>query len=646
MIRFWFFALCLLFAERAEVSARTMLLDDRDGMVRSVAYSDTCIDPEHRYTLETIEAADACFRPTSRSAYGYTDAAVWIRLHVKNSTAKAMEYMVVSPYVNLRFIDVLVVYDDGVRERHRLGSLRPQSEHVIAYRAPLFKMDLNPGQEADIYIRHHSNGGVKVGWEFTPLEHFMTADAQAEQVFGFAIGVIFALIVYNLTLFLSLRESAYVYYVFFGLGSSVLLGSMHGFFLIHGFGIDKTVLLTLPTLAMVFNPIMLYMFVITFFDFKKTAPKLYVVLIALTSVLVATLLLTLPQLFGFDPIISRNVQNGFLPFYYLALLFVTLYAVYRRFSGSVFFLLAILMIEIMIIIGIVHFRGMVTFSLPIIYYTAAFVTLEMLFVSLALSNKVGIIDRQRQQAEKILLEQVRFRSIGNAIAELVHQIKVPIAQLGAVSMRLSMMFEKHASTLGKEDAETAGELEKIVHFLDDSVSRMHRHYRQSDVGKPYDVAEAVQAGIGMFDHRLMLRGVQLKTSLQPCRSIGTSMTLQNVMIAVIEDALDILHERRISNPLIRVDVYRERKDIVVAVTDNAGGIRAKNPNDVFTMYYSDKDTKGFGIGLALAKNMVEVQLGGTIRAENAPQGACFVITLPLTGEEATAATDQRDTDGH
>lgn len=80
---------------------------------------------------------------------------------------------------------------------------------------------------------------------------------------------------------------------------------------------------------------------------------------------------------------------------------------------------------------------------------------------------------------------------------------------------------------------------------------------------------------------------------------------------------------------IRVSCTRENGGIVVTVSDNGCGISSEALPHIFDKFYQEDSshaTKGNGLGLPLAKRIVELY-GGTISAQSAEQGAVFIVKL-------------------
>jgi signal transduction histidine kinase len=99
--------------------------------------------------------------------------------------------------------------------------------------------------------------------------------------------------------------------------------------------------------------------------------------------------------------------------------------------------------------------------------------------------------------------------------------------------------------------------------------------------------------------------------------------MERAMENIIRNALEV------SQPGDRVEVragYQDR-GWVFAVTDQGAGIPAKDLSSVFDPFFTTK-AKGTGLGLAMARNIVEAHKG-SVRAENIPSGgARFEIKVP------------------
>ena len=84
------------------------------------------------------------------------------------------------------------------------------------------------------------------------------------------------------------------------------------------------------------------------------------------------------------------------------------------------------------------------------------------------------------------------------------------------------------------------------------------------------------------------------------------------------------------NKLISVTSYKDDSNIIMEISDNAGGIPKKIIGQIFDPYFSTKKNKnGTGLGLYMSKSIIEKQGNGILGVRNENNGAIFSITLPI-----------------
>jgi len=105
--------------------------------------------------------------------------------------------------------------------------------------------------------------------------------------------------------------------------------------------------------------------------------------------------------------------------------------------------------------------------------------------------------------------------------------------------------------------------------------------------------------------------------------------LQQVILTLLNNAIDALSLKNIKEPKISIKSYKEDKNIFIDIQDNAGGIPEDIIDKVFEPYFTTKHkTQGTGLGLYMAKMIIESGLEGTLNVENKLEGACFIIQIP------------------
>jgi signal transduction histidine kinase len=81
---------------------------------------------------------------------------------------------------------------------------------------------------------------------------------------------------------------------------------------------------------------------------------------------------------------------------------------------------------------------------------------------------------------------------------------------------------------------------------------------------------------------------------------------------------------------ISVQVRQEAGRLSLAVEDSGSGISAEDLPHVFDRFYKSKSSAGSGLGLTIAKHLVEAHGGEIVAQSAAGQGTSLRFTLPLT----------------
>jgi two-component system C4-dicarboxylate transport sensor histidine kinase DctB len=159
-------------------------------------------------------------------------------------------------------------------------------------------------------------------------------------------------------------------------------------------------------------------------------------------------------------------------------------------------------------------------------------------------------------------------------------------------------------------------------------SRKGRGRRQ-----PASLAAAVDRALGLLQGRALAENVAVSCSIPGgARVLGDDVRLEQVIVNLVGNAFDAMRdsaEKRLS-----ISVAADNGDWILRVSDSGPGIAAEHAALLFDPFFTTKGVgDGLGLGLSLSDGIVR-DMGGTLRAENGPQGgAVFIVALPALGQE-------------
>jgi C4-dicarboxylate-specific signal transduction histidine kinase len=149
--------------------------------------------------------------------------------------------------------------------------------------------------------------------------------------------------------------------------------------------------------------------------------------------------------------------------------------------------------------------------------------------------------------------------------------------------------------------------------------------------KQVDLQEVVSDTLALVAYDIREQQVDVSVNLlaNSCRLHGDPVLLEQVLVNLVINAMDAMAATPTGRRHITISSELIGTDVEVAVHDSGPGLPADLLGKLFTPFVTTK-SNGVGIGLAIARTIVEAH-GGTIGARNSPVGgAVFTLTLPAT----------------
>jgi len=166
--------------------------------------------------------------------------------------------------------------------------------------------------------------------------------------------------------------------------------------------------------------------------------------------------------------------------------------------------------------------------------------------------------------------------------------------------------------------------------------------------------DAIQSAVKLVEPQLRQNNITLDLDLADAEVtmpiLGYKNEFVHVLVNIISNAKDAINERQANSPdrtvhkLINLAVFKNSDDICLEIRDTGCGIPSHLLEKIFTPYFTTKGTAtGTGIGLYMAKMIVEKEMKGTIHVENRYTGVMFRICLPLSpGENGSGENPAKD----
>lgn len=211
------FLLCiLLLAFSGGLFASTLQLEDiATKEVASFLYY--LEDNNGSLTIEQLLEGDHSWQRNGNTAFnrGYRDTPWWLKVRIHNPHSQMQHRLLELSYATLDFVDIYVVSKGELITSYQTGDMRPFNSRPQHYRAFITPLDWQPGQTLDIYYRIKTSGSMLAPLTLWQQEAFNSYEIDSNILHGLYYGALAILVVYNLLIFLVLRDRSYLYYVGF-----------------------------------------------------------------------------------------------------------------------------------------------------------------------------------------------------------------------------------------------------------------------------------------------------------------------------------------------------------------------------------------------------------------------------------------------
>ncbi|VWC25560.1 histidine kinase [Burkholderia lata] len=172
-------------------------------------------DPGDTLTVERMsqpEIARAFVGQTSEPALGYVNGAAWLRLTVTRPASAPPMWLLELRSSLLNDVTLYVPQPDGGYQRHVAGDRKPVEQRDIAYRNPVFRLDLPAGQPVTLYLRIRSTSTMSFSMALWSPDAFISATSKESLLFGLLDAAHLVLLVSSLWLFRVTRDASFGLY--------------------------------------------------------------------------------------------------------------------------------------------------------------------------------------------------------------------------------------------------------------------------------------------------------------------------------------------------------------------------------------------------------------------------------------------------
>jgi len=239
--------------------------------------------------------------------------------------------------------------------------------------------------------------------------------------------------------------------------------------------------------------------------------------------------------------------------------------------------------------------------------------------------------KEAQTQQDIIVEQSKATAMGEMISMIAHQWRQPLQAIAILIQKLPL--EKLID--GKISDETldgvVGSIDEQLAYMSKTIEEFRSFFNPAKDKQKIFASVLVEYARDFLAYGFKVDEIKFVVEAEADIELNVHINeLVQVFINILNNAREALIEKNIENRKIQISYYKQKDNIVFEIKDNAGGIPNIIINKIFEPYFSTKKNKnGTGLGLYMAKTIVEKNGQGILSVHNVDDGASFKIVLPI-----------------
>jgi len=246
-----------------------------------------------------------------------------------------------------------------------------------------------------------------------------------------------------------------------------------------------------------------------------------------------------------------------------------------------------------------------------------------------LEKLVSIEVEKNRQKDEIMFQQNKMAAMGEMLNNIAHQWRQPLMEISALFIPLEAKINYEKKIDNKELLEAIHSLNDITKYMSNTIDDFKDFFATEKQKTEFRLSEQINLSMGILSSGLKKDGIQLEIIIKKNPIIyAYKNEYTQVLLNLINNAKDELIQKKIKDPKIIITLSSDSLNAILSVEDNAGGIKVKPIENIFKPFFTYGKKNGTGIGLFMAKLIIENNMNGKLLAANKNSGAIFKITTP------------------
>ncbi len=246
--------------------------------------------------------------------------------------------------------------------------------------------------------------------------------------------------------------------------------------------------------------------------------------------------------------------------------------------------------------------------------------------------KLKIAEEVSKNTEKdrILVHQSKLAAMGEMLGNIAHQWRQPLNNINL----LTHFIRDNYGNLSKDDIEDIVSDTKLqIDYMSQTIDDFRNFYQPTKDKTRFDIKDSILSSLKIVETQFEKNNIKTEVNLENVELTSYQNEFQQVILNILNNANDAAIIKQKEKGFIAkvfINIIKESNQVKIEIGNNCGEVPLKVMERMFEPYFTTKfEEQGTGIGLYMAKIIIERNMKGQIQVENIKGGVVFTISLPL-----------------
>jgi len=559
------------------------------------------------------------------NTFSNRESAYWTKLKLKNTSSKTKYYYLKSENQFTYHIEFFLLKNKKLLNYIEDGVIAKNRERAFNTNHMIFPVQIKPNEELEILFKIKNYNKIDIDFSLVTKAYLVDYYQTYNIVEGIFFGGMLLMMLYNLFLYFLLKFKAYLYYVFYVFWLSVYFIGLFGFS--QRYFKDYTWIFYISSGAFF---IALTLFVQSILNFKEKVP---IVNKFLNIFMVYFLVATLTNIYVLETkefLFAQILFNLFfivVPIFIGLIIITTYYLAYlKNDTIAKFYSIIWTFIAFIGLLLPLEYLNIFTLDIPSDYIFQFLTLFEVLCFSFILSYKIKLIEEEKKEQEKFIVQQNKLASMGEMISVIAHQWRQPLSEINGVILNMDLDYRKDRLTKELFN-DHLDNIEMTTSYMSNTINDFMDFFKQDKRLEKLIISDVIYAALKLINISNKENITINYKEESDIEFYSYKSELIQALLIIINNAIDA------NSSIITIKSHVINSNLVISIIDNGSGISNEIIDKIYNPYFTTKHkSKGTGLGLYILKMIIEQTMHGKIKISSSKSGTKCNISMPFKCE--------------